>query len=600
MSAAVLTAHQPSGYPGLHWPGAPPVLSLKPVVPRPRPRPEAVPRPSPSPTEATPTQVAMPTNPAAVGPSAAQAGVDTRRSHPQSSGNVRLTRPSTSCTLGLVHITEEAQVLELDAHMHQQQQQQEEQQEPQQKLPASRDPGRADTLCFSSDTLLKVWSQMVIVVPCKDEELSVIRAVLSHIPSACLVILVSNCPRENGDARYKQQVAMVEDLGGDGRRQILAIHQKDRAAAAAFRAAGMPELICPSDGAIRSGKGEGMLLGTALAAAFCAERRYIGFVDADNLFAPSVHEYCKAFAAGFAMSPAPEHEDTMVRLRWSSKPKLLRNGQYDYVSEGRCSRIVNSWLNRLLVTVPNHQWNGGTWGSGNAAATNNTNTNTTASPDSFVTTGNAGEHAMTMNLALKLRMAAGYAIEPFHFIDLLERGHLLAAPVAPSEAAPKPMIKPPRRKSIGPISPPPTHTTAGNNNTLPPVPNTPPPLTKPIRIFQVRTITPHYHRPSGDDHIRRMWAASLGSIFHGLRRYDSDADDECLGCRLDYPHSPLREDMHAFAARNGGTEDKTKELPRPRVYRALEEVDTERFWEVLGPSLGVGSLRGVGFAGGRF
>ena len=39
----------------------------------------------------------------------------------------------------------------------------------------------------------------------------------------------------------------------------------------------------------------------------------------------------------------------------------------------------------------------------------------------IVKTGNAGEHALTVDLALKLEYAAGYAVETNHFINLLEK-----------------------------------------------------------------------------------------------------------------------------------------------------------------------------------
>ncbi|KAK3296501.1 mannosyl-3-phosphoglycerate synthase, partial [Chaetomium fimeti] len=312
---------------------------------------------------------------------------------PHKSSSMRLTRPSEARRFGLLHVAGEVH------HVSEQGR-------------TSGDGGQtgageAGMECYSGGTLDTILSEMVIVVPCKDEELSVIRGVISAIPAPCLVILVSNCQR-SADDEYAQQVAMVKAFGGE-RRQLLAIHQKDAAAAAAFRESGMAEL-CGPDGTIRDGKGEGIILGVALAAALCPGRRYIGFVDADNFRAGSVNEYCLAFAAGFAMSPSRDREDTMVRLKWASKPKLRDNGRVELVKEGRCSRIVNSWLNKLFASGDGHGADGKT---GN-----------------FITTGNAGEHAMTMGLALKLRMAAGYAIEPYHFVDLLERAHFSVSRVA--------------------------------------------------------------------------------------------------------------------------------------------------------------------------
>ncbi|KAK4237728.1 mannosyl-3-phosphoglycerate synthase [Achaetomium macrosporum] len=463
---------------------------------------------------------------------------------------MRLTLPSSSRSFGLLHIAEEVRVLDLDAQ--DPGGTEEESNNPQGQSEASG----GDTVCLLRGTLDKVLSEMIIVVPCKDEALSVVKGVISAIPASCLTILVSNCERGEHDLdRYMQQVEMIKTFAGYGR-NILAIHQKDATAGAAFQAAGMPNLIDPSDGTIRNGKGEGMLLGIAIAAAFFPTRRYIGFVDADNLHAGSVNEYCRAFAAGFAMSSSPDREDTMVRLRWASKPKM-RNGQIEFVAEGRCSKIVNPWLNRLLMAC------GGGKRNSNLKSLSATDTD-----KAFITTGNAGEHAMTMDLALKLRMAAGYAIEPFHFVDLLERTQILSASGKTSERQ--------------------NPTDRANNGT-----KTPKPLDKPIRVLQVRTLSPHFHRASDNDHITRMWASGLGSIYHGTATYRHFQGSD------DGPISKLRREIDAFAAERGAVDGETGELPRPRVYQALEDMDMARFGEVLGSSLGIGSLRAFGFAGGH-
>ncbi|KAL2127102.1 hypothetical protein VTI74DRAFT_11323 [Chaetomium olivicolor] len=421
-------------------------------------------------------------------------------------GNLRLTRPSKIRKFGVLEIVEEARVVELDDHG------------------PCGDVKDSHTLSFPRSLLDAFLSKMVVVIPCKDEALSVIKGVISAVPASCFVILVSNCSREQDD-EYERQVDMVKTLSNNGK-HILSVHQKDLRAAASFQASGMPELLDPTNGTIRNGKGEGMLLGIAIAAAFCPQRRYVCFVDADNFNPTSVAEYCTAFAAGFAMSPSPELQHSMVRLKWASKPKI-RDGQLEFVTEGRCSRIINSWLNKLFATA------------------SQTSSTTDTAPD-FITTGNAGEHAMSMDLAIKLRMAAGYAIEPFHFIDLLERGHLVAA----GDATPSLKI-------------------------------TSKPLNKPVRILQIRTLNPHFHRLSDDDHIRRMWAAGLGSIYHGLAPYSS------ISQWSSGTVSELRNDMYEFAVKNDGIDESSGDLPLPRIYSALEDLDFEVFKEVLGQSLGL-------------
>ncbi|KAL2021771.1 hypothetical protein VTK56DRAFT_6714 [Thermocarpiscus australiensis] len=486
---------------------------------------------------------------------------------------MRLTRPSRSFRLGMVHVTEEIRVLELDArgpshHSH------DHDYDPLTAPPSratrgsQRESEKSETVCFSREVLDGILSQMVIIVPCKNEEVEVLRAVISAIPASCLVIVVSNCERRRGDDRYLRQLDMLKTFGRCSR-QIFAVHQKDIGAAVALGASGMPELLNPSDGTVRNGKGEGMLLGVAIAAAFCHRRRYVGFVDADNFCAGSVNEYCRAFAAGFALSRSPEQEYAMVRLRWSSKPKM-RDGNVDFVSEGRCSRIVNTWLNKLLVPLAEecHATREGLAAAG--------------TEKHFVTTGNAGEHAMTMDLALKLRMAAGYAIEPFHYIDLLERGHLLS-PAGPRPAA----------KQDGMVNG--THTPGSikhiSGHTSNGTAKFPRPLQKPVRILQIRTLNPHFHRASDATHIRRMWAAGLGAIYHHLSRYVRLASPDAA---FTDAISKLRMDMHTFAVKNRGIDDRTGELPRPRVYRALEEADLDMFREVLQNSYG--SLRSFGFS----
>ncbi|ROW03220.1 hypothetical protein VSDG_01211 [Cytospora chrysosperma] len=129
--------------------------------------------------------------------------------------------------------------------------------------------------------------------------------------------------------------------------------------------------------------------------------KYIGFVDADNFVPGSVHEYCKAFSSGLHLASA---EDAMVRISWGSKPKV-KDGNIEFKKSGRSSEVVNRWFNRLL-----EEMRGGCAMAGDAAQ-----------PLSHICTGNAGEHAMTLSLALKLRLASGYAIEPFHFLDIFER-----------------------------------------------------------------------------------------------------------------------------------------------------------------------------------
>ncbi|ROW03037.1 hypothetical protein VMCG_05691 [Cytospora schulzeri] len=149
--------------------------------------------------------------------------------------------------------------------------------------------------------------------------------------------------------------------------------------------------------------------------------KYIGFVDADNFVPGSVQEYCKAFSSGLHLATA---EDAMVRISWGSKPKV-KDGNIEFKKSGRSSEIVNRWFNRLLQEMRGGDYctftddlllsegGGGVRGEAEAEAE--------AEAVNHICTGNAGEHAMTISLALKLRLASGYAIEPFHFLDIFER-----------------------------------------------------------------------------------------------------------------------------------------------------------------------------------
>ncbi|KAK0623745.1 mannosyl-3-phosphoglycerate synthase [Immersiella caudata] len=396
---------------------------------------------------------------------------------------MRVTKPATPGRIGHLTIDPEIEVVELDAG--------------EASTPLIVDD---DTIGVSYSALNKIHSQMAIIVPCKNEPTETINGVLKGIPRSCTIILVSNSNRTHSEDRYAEEVAMLQDFCRNGRK-ALAIHQKDHVAAAAICHAGMPELLDAS-GAIRNGKGEGMVLGLALIAALCCGIQYVGFVDADSKIPGSPHEYCRIYASGFAVSghPSPsEDEHVMVRVHWSAKPKV-REGRIDFsVVEGRSSCVVNDWLNRFLKLL--------VW-DGDAAS---------------VTTANAGEHAMTMSLALKMRMAGGYAIEPFHYVDLLERQLNFTA-----------------------------------------TPNTSPPASVvssiPVRVMQIRSANPHFHNETEEDHITAMWGTGLSTIYHHLLG-DTDNDDKM---------ADLKSKMEKFVTEKTGHMDS---LHPPMVYPPLETLD---------------------------
>lgn len=292
---------------------------------------------------------------------------------------------------------------------------------------------------ISRDALRDVESDLVIVVPCMNEPRRVIEGVLSGIPHDCLIVLVSNSDRGPVD-RYEMEIGALEQFCRLADRPALAVHQRDPGLAAAIKAAGMPELL-DSEALVHNGKGEAMLVGMALAA--MTGRRHVGYIDADNYIPGAVHEYCKVYAAGLALATSPF---SMVRISWHSKPKV-RESKLFFSRRGRSSEITNDFLNRLLAEYS---------GFGTEA----------------IITGNAGEHAMSLELGLRMRMAGGFAVEPFQFVELFEQfGGVLPA----------------------------LHTEV---------------MSRGVEVWQVESRNPHFHDNKGDDHVASMRTQALNVIYH--------------------------------------------------------------------------------------
>ena len=239
-----------------------------------------------------------------------------------------------------------------------------------------------------SEVLYDRMREMAIVVPVKNERLKLIEGVLVGIPSPCQVIVVSNSPRGPVD-RFNLEKEALENYGKFTGKKIMVVHQKDPGIARAFMDAGYSELI-DERGLVRSGKAEGMIVGTLMAK--WLGKKYLGFVDSDNYFPGAVLEYVYEYAAGFAMNGST---NTFVRISWHSKPKIMESSLF-FAKWGRSSVNSNMMLNRLLTHFSGFE-------------------------TEIVKTGNAGEHALTVDLALKLEYAAGYAVETHHFINLLEK-----------------------------------------------------------------------------------------------------------------------------------------------------------------------------------
>lgn len=300
--------------------------------------------------------------------------------------------------------------------------------------------GAVDDGVVSHDAIRAIEREMVIVIPCMNETRRVIEGVLSGIPQDCLIVLVSNSSRHPVD-RYEIEAQTVEQFCRLADRPAVTVHQRDPGLAAAFKSAGMPELI-GDDGLVRSGKGEAMLVGMAVAA--LTGRRYLGYIDADNYVPGAVHEYVKVYAAGLHLADNPY---AMVRISWHSKPKL-RDGRLFFSRRGRSSEITNGFLNRLIAEYS---------GFGTEV----------------IATGNAGEHALSLDLGLRLRLAGGFAVEPFEYVDLFEQfGGVLDTAAQPEVMASS------------------------------------------VPVLQIETRNPHFHDNKGEEHVQGMRLQALNVLYH--------------------------------------------------------------------------------------
>jgi mannosyl-3-phosphoglycerate synthase len=352
--------------------------------------------------------------------------------------------------------------------------------------PGASAPGDEDEVVrrLPAEALYAVQKEMAIVVPVRSERLKLIEGVLVGIPQPCQVIVVSNSPREPIDRFYLEQDS-IANFCRFTRKQLIIVHQKDPAIAAAFAAGGYTEIL-GADGLVRDGKAEGMIMGTILARLL--GKRYVGFVDADNYLPGAINEYVREYAAGFLLN---EGEHTFVRISWHSKPKIVEQSLY-FAKWGRSSRQCNRLLNMLLSHY-------------------------TGFETEIVKTGNAGEHALTLDLAMTMSYATGYAIEPYHYIHLLEE--------------------------YGGILPGTTH---GDMRRL-------------VKICQIESRNPHFHAVKGDEHVEHMVLGSLATIYHSPLCSDS-----------------LKQEIATTLAQLGCL-PKDGVIPPVRIYPNLAQLDLAGF-----------------------
>jgi len=352
--------------------------------------------------------------------------------------------------------------------------------------PAAKPDGAVQYV--SSQDLSDIEKRMAIVVPCKDEKRKVIDGVLSGIPHNCLIILVSNSEREPVD-RFEMERRTVDDFCRFAERSAVVAHQRDPGIAEAFKATGFTDIL-DDDGLVRNGKGEGMMVGMMLAS--LAGRDHVGYIDADNFVPGAVHEYVKAYGSGLLLAESPF---SMVRISWMSKPKI-QDGRLRFNRWGRTSQITNEFLNLLLAEYS---------GFGT----------------DIIVTGNAGEHAMSLALGMRMQMASGFAVEPHQYIDLFEQ----FSGILPSGA--EDVLK------------------AG------------------VDILQIETRNPHFHEDKGADHVQEMRLNALNVLFHS---------PVCL--------KQVQKDIKRFL-REQKVIGKGEAPPRERIYPALETIDQPVFLSAL-------------------
>ena len=298
--------------------------------------------------------------------------------------------------------------------------------------------GAMGVVKIDEETIKHYEDRMAIVIPVKDEKLKLFEGVVSGVPHDCLVIVVSNSQREKVD-RFRMEGDALDQLCRFTLRQALIVHQKDPAIAKAAMDANYNDLL-DEDGLVRGGKSEAMIIGLLMAKA--AGKEYVGFVDADNYFPGAVLEYVRNYAAGFSLA---QSRYSMVRILWQYKPKI--SGILYFRKWGRISEVTNKYLNSLISTK-------------------------TGFETEVVRTGNAGEHAMSMQLAEILPFASGYAGEPQELVSMFENfgGILPTKDIKVMEQG--------------------------------------------IDIFQIETRNPHLHEERGNEHLNEMLLSSLSTIYH--------------------------------------------------------------------------------------
>jgi mannosyl-3-phosphoglycerate synthase len=158
--------------------------------------------------------------------------------------------------------------------------------------------------------------------------------------------------------------------------------------------------------------------------------------------------------------------------------------------------VTNEWLNRFLAEYS---------GFGTEV----------------IATGNAGEHALTLELGLKMRLAGGFAVEPYEYVDLFEQfGGVLQS-------------------------------------------EHPDVMVSSVPVFQIETRNPHFHDNKGEEHVQGMRMQALNVVYHSPVTLPA-----------------VREAIVDFMVSQGVLEP-GQEPPRERLYPPVGTLALDLLYDVL-------------------
>lgn len=338
---------------------------------------------------------------------------------------------------------------------------------------------------IEKEAIEDIERRMAIVLPIRNEDLKVFEGVLSGVPHDCLMIVVSNSQGGEVDTFGNERDILARFCHAT-KRQALIVHQKDPVLAESLKQADYGELL-DEDGLVRNGKSEGMMIGILLA--MLHGKDYVGFIDTDNYIPGAVWEYVKHYAISFSLAKSPY---AMARILWRYKPKMA--GELFFKKWGRVSEISNKYINHLLSTKKRFE-------------------------TEIIKTANAGEHAMSIELAKRLTYGSGYAVEVQELMSIFEQfGGIL--PITDKTVA-----------------------------------------EKGVELIQTETINPHLHEERGGEHlVQDMLLPSLSVIYHSPLCESSTKqlifnqllEQECLKSTEEVPQMrlippPQKANMEKFA-----------------------------------------------------